>query len=87
MEKNISGGVTKLEQGSELRSKSWLASESSVIFRNFDDGMKLIRTRVAVYYYRSQKYNLGDAKCWVDDNLDGAVRLPGWWDKGYNVAV
>ena len=43
--------------------------------------------RVAVYYYRSQHYDLGDALCWVDDNEKGAVRLPGYWDKQYNVAV
>lgn len=43
--------------------------------------------RVAVYYYRSQHYNLGDALCWVDDNEKGAVPLAGYWTKQYNVAV
>jgi hypothetical protein len=43
--------------------------------------------RVAVYYYRSQHYHLGDAKCWVDDNERGAVMLKGYWAKQYNVAV
>nr|XP_031858962.1 uncharacterized protein CI109_005630 [Kwoniella shandongensis]KAA5526034.1 hypothetical protein CI109_005630 [Kwoniella shandongensis] len=43
--------------------------------------------RVAVYYFRSQHYNLGDARCWVDDNEDGAVMLSGYWTKQYNVAV
>lgn len=42
--------------------------------------------RIAVYYFRSQKYDLGDANCWVDDNEKGAVRLPGWWKTAYNVA-
>jgi hypothetical protein len=43
--------------------------------------------RVAVYYYRSQQYDLGDAQCWVDDNEGGAVLLSGYWEKSYNVAV
>lgn len=47
----------------------------------------LMDNRVAVYYYRSQHYNLGDAKCWVDDNESGAVNLSGYWTKQYNVAV
>lgn len=42
---------------------------------------------VAVYYFRSQHYNLGDALCWVDDNEKGAVRLVGHWLKTYNMAV
>ena len=49
--------------------------------------IKVNAGRVAVYYYRSQHYDLGDALCWVDDNEKGAVRLPGYWDKQYNVAV
>lgn len=47
----------------------------------------LTSSRVAVYYYRSQHYDLGDAKCWVDDNETGAVRLAGYWTKEYNVAT
>lgn len=39
-----------------------------------------------MYYFRSQRYDLGDAKCWVDDNVAGAKRLPGWWEREYNVA-
>ena len=42
---------------------------------------------VAVYYYRSQHYDLGDAKCWVDDNEKGGVTLAGYWAKQYNVAM
>lgn len=42
--------------------------------------------RIAVYYFRSSHYDLGDAKCWVDDNERGAVRLTGYWSKPYNVA-
>lgn len=49
--------------------------------------IKVKAGRVAVYYYRSQHYNLGDAKCWVDDNEQGGTTLAGYWDKGYNVAV
>jgi len=40
--------------------------------------------RVAIYYFRSRQYDLGDAKCWVDDNESGAMILAGWWDKAYN---
>ena len=39
-----------------------------------------------MYYFRSQRYDLGDAKCWVDDNEAGGKRLPGWWSREYNVA-
>lgn len=49
--------------------------------------IKVNAGRVAVYYYRSQNYHLGDAKCWVDDNEGGAVTLAGYWTKQYNVAV
>ncbi|WVR07844.1 hypothetical protein IAU60_004887 [Kwoniella sp. DSM 27419] len=49
--------------------------------------IKVHAGRVAVYYFRSQHYNLGDAKCWVDDNEKGAVDLAGYWSKQYNVAV
>jgi hypothetical protein len=42
--------------------------------------------RVAVYYFRSRLYDLGDALCWVDDNEKGAVTLPGYWTKEYNTA-
>lgn len=42
--------------------------------------------RVAIYYFRSREYSLGDADCWVDDNEDGAVRLKGYWEKEYNTA-
>ncbi|GHJ86394.1 hypothetical protein NliqN6_2796 [Naganishia liquefaciens] len=48
--------------------------------------IKVAEGRIAVYYFRSQRYDLGDAKCWVDDNEAGAKRLPGWWSKQYNVA-
>ncbi|GFZ44294.1 hypothetical protein JCM24511_02016 [Saitozyma sp. JCM 24511] len=43
--------------------------------------------RVAVYYFRSQHYHLGDAKCWVDDNEKGAKTLRGHWDLEINVPV
>ena len=42
---------------------------------------------IAVYYFRSQQYDLGDARCWVDDNEKGAIRLAGYWTKQYNMAV
>jgi hypothetical protein len=40
-----------------------------------------------VYYFRSQHYHLGDAKCWVDDNEKGAKTLRGHWDLEINVPV
>ncbi|KAL7421533.1 hypothetical protein Q5752_003302 [Cryptotrichosporon argae] len=49
--------------------------------------IKVSAGRVAIYYFRSQHYDLGDAKCWVDDNEQGAVDLAGYWTKQYNVAV
>lgn len=49
--------------------------------------LRMLIISVAVYYYRSRHYDLGDALCWVDDNERGAVSLPGHWDKQYNVAV
>ncbi|KAJ9113837.1 hypothetical protein QFC19_000030 [Naganishia cerealis] len=48
--------------------------------------VKVAEGRIAVYYFRSQRYDLGDAQCWVDDNEKGAKRLPGWWSREYNVA-
>ncbi|KAJ9116977.1 hypothetical protein QFC22_004635 [Naganishia vaughanmartiniae] len=48
--------------------------------------VKVAEGRIAVYYFRSKMYDLGDAKCWVDDNEKGAKRLPGWWSRDYNVA-
>jgi hypothetical protein len=45
-----------------------------------------MQCRVAVYYFRSRLYDLGDALCWVDDNEKGAVTLPGYWTKEYNTA-
>ncbi|KAL1412111.1 hypothetical protein Q8F55_003110 [Vanrija albida] len=49
--------------------------------------IKVNAGRVAVYYFRSQHYDLGDAQCWVDDNEAGAVSLAGYWTKQYNTAV
>lgn len=49
--------------------------------------IKVNAGRVAVYYFRSQHYDLGDALCWVDDNESGAVNLAGYWTKQYNTAV
>jgi hypothetical protein len=44
-------------------------------------------TSVAIYYFRSKNYDLGDANCWVDDNEGGAVRLAGYWERPYNHAT
>nr|ODN87605.1 hypothetical protein L203_03384 [Cryptococcus depauperatus CBS 7841] len=49
--------------------------------------IKVNAGQVAVYYFRSQHYDLGDARCWVDDNEKGAVKLAGYWTKQYNTAV
>ncbi|WVQ80909.1 hypothetical protein IAT38_003016 [Cryptococcus sp. DSM 104549] len=62
----------------------WVASEPGSRIRV---EIKVNAGRVAVYYFRSLHYNLGNAKCWVDDNEKGAVELSGYWTKSYNVAV
>lgn len=48
--------------------------------------IKVSAGRVAIYYFRSRNYDLGDAQCWVDDNEEGALNLKGYWDKTYNTA-
>lgn len=67
-----------------LKEKHYWVSET--IGSRIRVDIKVNQGRIAVYYFRSQQYDLGDAKCWVDDNEKGAVRLPGWWDRKYNVA-
>jgi hypothetical protein len=59
---------------------------SPLFARVWRGGVLMRGGRIAVYYFRSQRYDLGDAKCWVDDNVAGAKRLPGWWEREYNVA-
>lgn len=60
---------------------------SSTIGSRIRVEIKVNAGRVAVYYYRSRHYDLGDALCWVDDNEAGAVSLAGHWTKQYNVAM
>jgi hypothetical protein len=60
---------------------------SSTVGARIRVDIKVNAGRVAVYYFRSQHYGLGDALCWVDDNERGAVRLAGHWTKSYNMAV
>ncbi|KJE01198.1 hypothetical protein I311_05168 [Cryptococcus gattii NT-10] len=40
---------------------------------------------IEVHYLRSYQYNLGSAKCWVDDEIDKAIRLDGYWKEPYNI--
>lgn len=78
--KSITGYLQSQEREYEWRFRSTLEGKCS-------HRVQADLNRVAVYYYRSQHYDLGDAKCWVDDNVKGAVNLSGYWEKQYNVAV
>lgn len=60
---------------------------SSTVGAKIRVDIKVNAGRVAVYYFRSQHYDLGDALCWVDDNEHGAINLPGYWDRTYNMAM
>jgi hypothetical protein len=40
---------------------------------------------VQLFYQRSMKYGLGMAKCWVDDNVEGAVMLDGYWEHSQSI--
>lgn len=44
-----------------------------------------LETRVGwikMYSLRSKTFGLGTVKCWVDDEIDRAVEVVGWWDNG-----
>ncbi|WWC65459.1 uncharacterized protein I303_108077 [Kwoniella dejecticola CBS 10117] len=41
--------------------------------------------QVQLHYLRSYQYNLGSAKCWIDDDKDKGVRLDGAWKEPYNI--
>ena len=36
---------------------------------------------IKMYSLRSKTFGLGTVKCWVDDEIDRAVHVVGWWDK------
>lgn len=39
---------------------------------------------IAVYYQKGpKKEGWGTVKCWVDDNVNGAVEIPGFWDQDH----
>ncbi|WWD20499.1 hypothetical protein CI109_104975 [Kwoniella shandongensis] len=40
---------------------------------------------VQLHYLRSYQYNLGSAKCWIDDDTGKAMRLDGYWKEPYNI--
>ncbi|OXG45645.1 hypothetical protein C359_00332 [Cryptococcus neoformans Bt120] len=40
---------------------------------------------IEIHYLRSYQYNLGSAKCWIDEDVDKAVRLDGYWKEHYNI--
>ncbi|KAK8850316.1 hypothetical protein IAR55_004233 [Kwoniella newhampshirensis] len=40
---------------------------------------------VQLHYLRSYQYNLGSAKCWIDNDTDKAMRLDGYWKEPYNI--
>ncbi|BEI86200.1 hypothetical protein CcaverHIS002_0604870 [Cutaneotrichosporon cavernicola] len=60
---------------------------SSTIGARIRVDIKVSAGRVAISYFRSKQYDLGDAYCWVDDNESGAVRLAGYWERPYNHAT
>jgi hypothetical protein len=37
---------------------------------------------IKMYSLKSKTFGLGTVKCWVDDDLDRAVKIAGWWDNG-----
>ncbi|WVQ63079.1 uncharacterized protein L199_001230 [Kwoniella botswanensis] len=41
--------------------------------------------QVQLHYLRSYQYNLGSAKCWIDNETDKAMRLDGYWKEPYNI--
>lgn len=38
-----------------------------------------------LFFQRSGAYHLGNAKCWVDDDVDQAKELISWWDLPFNI--
>ncbi|WRT70476.1 uncharacterized protein IL334_007474 [Kwoniella shivajii] len=40
---------------------------------------------VQLHYLRSYQYNLGSARCWIDNDTDKAMRLDGYWKEPYNI--
>ncbi|WOO77635.1 uncharacterized protein LOC62_01G001204 [Vanrija pseudolonga] len=40
---------------------------------------------VQLFFQRSGAYHLGNAKCWVDDDVDKAQVLISWWDLPFNI--
>lgn len=40
---------------------------------------------IEIHYLRSYQYNLGSVKCWIDEDVDKAMRLDGYWKEPYNI--
>ncbi|WVO17581.1 hypothetical protein L204_105278 [Cryptococcus depauperatus] len=40
---------------------------------------------VEVHYLRSYQYKLGSVRCWVDEEVDRAIKLDGFWQEPYNI--
>lgn len=38
-----------------------------------------------LYYLRSNKKRLGNLRCWVDDEIDDAIYVEGWWERKMDV--
>lgn len=50
--------------------------------------LKVAGGDVAVYYQKGpKKEGWGAVKCWVDDNVSGAVEIPGFWDNDFSKPV
>ncbi|KAL1408264.1 hypothetical protein Q8F55_005070 [Vanrija albida] len=40
---------------------------------------------IQLFYQRSAVYGFGNAKCWVNDDVDKAHTLEGYWDEPFNI--
>lgn len=73
-----------------LRRRHWNWKEKHYLIADTPGSrftVKLTTTvgNIEVHYLRSYQYNLGSAKCWVDDEVDKAMRLDGYWKESYNI--
>ncbi|OWZ35371.1 hypothetical protein C343_01038 [Cryptococcus neoformans C23] len=41
--------------------------------------------KIEIQYLRSYQYHQGSAKCWVDGEVERAIKLDGYWKEPYNI--
>lgn len=41
--------------------------------------------KIELQYLRSYQYHQGSAKCWIDDEVDKAIKLDGYWKEPFNI--